>query len=345
MSRTRQNTRPSSDGPYPSVHCVDNIIDVAIPDWISSMLFNELEANHNPAKSKRTFDNNLDSPRDGVMTYLGTYFPRSLAESFVLFDSLFSDKKYLKCLSERDNVSILSVGSGTGGDLMGLLLALSKNFPSCKGLDIISLEGNSIAHEVMRDVLALSKSKISIPFKVNAIDTVFVGPKPFSSIRDLLPNNSLPFDFIINSKMLNELYSAGVSETPYMEFCEVLAPLLSETGVLLALDVTSPIGSSRKWTPILLNGQVNSFLRNHESFKTILPLLCNRFEESCSQKCYTQNQIRVTHKNITNECSKICYRVVGRADFVDHLSGSPALWDCPVTKNNMNHCDAFLNAR
>ncbi|WP_165062319.1 hypothetical protein [Adlercreutzia sp. ZJ154] len=314
---------------------------VTLSEWVNALVFDHYDATHNPAGRKRTFDSNLDSDRAGVLTYLGTYFPRSLAETFVIFDSLLSDKSLASSLACEPSINICSVGTGTGGDLLGLILAISKWIPNAMQLNIVSIEGNAEAHKVMRGVIGEAQTRVGINIDLNSVNHVFEAPKPFDRIRDILPQYPQSFDFVINSKMLNELDKAHVSEQPYREFCSAFTATLKPTGMLMVLDVTSPNGAGGRWTPALLNGQVNEFLAGNARYKTVLPLLCNRFEGECGRSCYTQNAIYVNYRSVANECSKICYRVIGSAELAEKLSGSVALWNCPITEDNRTHCQEF----
>ncbi|MDO4850842.1 MAG: hypothetical protein Q4A93_03180 [Actinomycetota bacterium] len=333
-----------SDNIYPELLTSGGKVRVVLPEWVDALVFDRYGATHNPAGRKRTFDSNLESDKAGVLTYLGTYFPRSLAETFVIFDSLLSDKNLASSLAYESSINICSVGTGTGGDLLGLILAINKWVPTAKQLNIVSIEGNTDAHEIMRGVIGEAQARTGKNIGLNLVNHVFVAPKPFDYIREFMPRHPQSFDFVISSKMLNELDKARVSEQPYYEFCSAFTAMLKPTGVLMALDVTSPNGAGGRWTPTLLNGQVNEFLANRSQFKTILPLLCNRFEGGCGRDCYTQNAIYVNYRGVTNECSKICYRVIGSAELAEKLSGSVALWSCPITEDNRTHCLEFNGA-
>lgn len=332
-----------SKGLLPIVESDESGIVVTLPSWVDSLVFERLRAVHQPAGRKRSFDNNLYSSRESVLTYLGTYFPRSLAESYVIFSSLLSDKSYSNLISSAERLRICSLGTGTGGDLLGLVLALRGCSEYCPFLEIVSVEGNESAHRCMEAILDEAFNVLGIRASIQTVDYVFAPPKPFWSF---VSGSGLSgtYDFVITSKMLNELANAKISTRPYYEFCAAFAPLLSPSGVLLSLDVTSMVDSDRSWAPSLLNGQTNAFLSDNKGFGSILPLLCNRFEDGCDRECYTQNTVKVSHSRKKNECSKICYRVIGHRDFVNKLAHSPALWDCPITKNNKAHCAEFLEA-
>ena len=329
---------------YPNVLVRNGKVEAELPEWVSSLIFDRFGATHKPAGRRRTFDRNLYSGRAENLTYLGTYFPRSLAESFVIFDSLLSDKNVAKSLVASRVVDICSVGTGTGGDLLGLILAIDKWIPEATDINVVSIEGNADAHEIMQGILREATPRISASLNLQTVNHVFEAPRPFACIQSVVPPSPDAYDFIISSKMLNELDGAHVSERPYLEFCSVFTDLLKPNGVLLVLDVTSPNGAGGRWTPTALNGQVNDYLAAHDGSKTILPLLCNRFEGDCGRSCYTQNAIYVTYRNVTNECTKICYRVIGSAELAEKLSGSVALWNCPITEDNRAHCQEFNGA-
>lgn len=341
MTKSRITTSHPSSNSFPTI-CVDaQGIKVRIPQWIENLLFEELGANHQPSGRNRDFDNNLDADEASIQTYLGTYFPRSLAESFTVFDSLLSEESYAASLSDEETIDICSIGTGTGGDLLGLILALEKRLPQKAVIRITSIEGNAKAHEKARQIIASAQDRLSSSIKASFVNYIFEGPRPFEDISSFVPSSNASFDFVISSKMLNELDGAKVSERPYEEFCEAFTTVLKPRGALMVLDVTSPNGANGQWTPEALNGQVNSFLNKNQGFKTIFPLLCNSFEEQCERQCYTQNPIYVTYRNISNECSKICYRVIGPRDFVKSIDRTRALWECPITKNNEKHCWKF----
>ena len=53
-----------------------------LPDWLNKILFEEFEAIYEPRPTDVVY--NPDQPYEFVKIYLGTYFPRSYAESIIL---------------------------------------------------------------------------------------------------------------------------------------------------------------------------------------------------------------------------------------------------------------------
>lgn len=321
-------------------------IHITIPQWVDDLIFNQLGASHAPAGAARSFDHNLHSSKDEINIYLGTYFPRSLAEAFIVFDNLLSDKKFLKLLSQQEDVSICSVGTGTGGDLLGLILALESRIPSLQKLSILSIEGNHTAHKIAAQIIEEASWRVS--FKINQVfrDYEFQAPHPFDNL-DFFTNNEMQkkplFDFVITTKMLNELDCEKVCENPYYEFCEAFTKALKPHGTLAMFDVASPNGANGAWTPIRLNSQATSFIRDNPKYATLLPLLCGSFEDKCETGCYTQSSIRVSHSRKRAELCKSCYRVIGAKEFVSNIRSSTALWDCPITRANEKYCEEIKN--
>ncbi len=95
-----------------------------LPAWLDDFIFDQLNAEYEP--DFKRYDYNLYLTKEENLKYLGTYFPRSYAESFCIFDNIFQNSKYQNSLFENKSLNILSVGCGTGGDIFGLLTTIIK---------------------------------------------------------------------------------------------------------------------------------------------------------------------------------------------------------------------------
>lgn len=257
----------------------------------------------------------------------------------MIYDSFLSARP----LEESSHmVSICSIGTGTGGDLLGLILAIKKHLPSCGSINIVSVEGNEIAHRLMQEIISRTQNRIKMQIYCTPITYEF-RTDLFNPIHNFLAQEQKSFDFVISSKMMNELIQKGMSNAPYYAYLDTFSKFLNDCGTLLILDITTSVDSTEQWYPNLLNGQVNKFVSDRPEYKTILPLACYEFEDACHCDCYSQNTIRVSHRHSTNEPSKICYRLIGKRSLAQRISSSVALWSCPITKNNKEHCSAFAN--
>lgn len=60
--------------------------NVTLPQWLDDLIFNQLGAKYCRSNSDMTV---IDWDKNDVLNYLGTYFPRSYAESYCIFSHLF----------------------------------------------------------------------------------------------------------------------------------------------------------------------------------------------------------------------------------------------------------------
>lgn len=131
-----------------------------IPHWLDLALFNNLGAIYSPEYKK--FEYNLDTDSEDIKVYLGTYFPRSYAESFCIFDDLLKSRQYLEVLKQQPEINILDFGCGTGGELIGLVVALSKHLTDYKTTNIIAIDGNRKALTTLKELVELSSSNVRL---------------------------------------------------------------------------------------------------------------------------------------------------------------------------------------
>lgn len=119
-----------------------NIIErrIVLPKWLDSFIFDELSACYSRQNKDMVV---LEWNKDDIKKYLGTYFPRSYAESFCIFSNyLFKENSVYKNCQE---LSVFDFGCGTGGELIGFIMAVAKQLPNIKKIVIRALDGNSYA--------------------------------------------------------------------------------------------------------------------------------------------------------------------------------------------------------
>lgn len=125
--------------------------DTRLPAYIDDFIFNQLNAIYAPDFQR--FEYNLDLSGEEIRKYLGTYFPRSYAESFCIFDNIFQNSVYQKTNADVKILNILSVGCGTGGDIIGLITAIEKHFPVVSEINIFAIDGNNEALTILEQVI------------------------------------------------------------------------------------------------------------------------------------------------------------------------------------------------
>jgi len=286
------------------IKCVD------LPVFLDNYIFKKLKAKYAPDHTK--FNKNLKHDEVDVQTYLGTYFPRSFAETYSIFNNILLNDIVKKTTRKNKEINILDIGSGTGGNLSGLIISLIENLSKKINVNIIAIDGNKDALKILERII----SKIQINYNINiCLSCHYV---TFDTVTDLHENSKQffepNFDFIISSKMINEIISKD--KNSYFNYYKHFAKYLNDHGLLLMLDVTTKI-EPHTFMPILLNLQTMKFIQENEGvYRTLLPTICSEYDYTCKQECFSNNHFTVNHSQKSMDKSKITYKVIGKGDFV-----------------------------
>lgn len=280
--------------------------DTSLPLWLEALIFERLGARHEP--NWQRFGYNLDLTEDEIKVYLGTYFPRSYAEAFCILDALFEHSEYGTSWKQKTEAAILDVGTGTGGNIVGLLTALAKHCPNLQRVTVHGYDGSNLALSVVREILQAFASKVPFALEVKLAEHLITGSTDLPSP----PTGS--YDFITTFKTGCEIISRiGCSaEDFYCRFLQAYAGLLTNIGLMILLDVTTKPDHG-DYYPQLLNEQVTRFIRERPEFATIVPAPCHFYEARCSESCFTQKEFAVTHRMANHDLSRVAYRVIARA--------------------------------
>ena len=207
------------------MNSVDIEQSTILPEWLDNFIFDELGANYAPDYVRYEF--NLDLTKEEVKTYLGTYFPRSYTESYCIFDNLFSNPKYYSVMQQKSEISILDFGSGTGGEIIGLLTILSKYLPDLEVITVLAVDGNHDALRYSTKIIEQFKLHCSIPINYT-VGPVSIGDCSDVEILDEIVQNS--FDFILSFKAICELISKQrITGNAYQYVADILSPKLTDS--------------------------------------------------------------------------------------------------------------------
>ena len=167
-----------------------------LPQWLDDYICNELKANYCCSNSDMTV---IDWDKENVLNYLGTYFPRSYAESYCIFRNFFQQERI--DWENKKNISVFDFGCGTGGEIVGLLMVISENLPKIETVEILSLDGNQDALRLLEQIIDVVSSHINIPIR-NKIAPVRIDDFYDLSILDSLLRDN--FDIIMSFKAICE---------------------------------------------------------------------------------------------------------------------------------------------
>lgn len=287
-----------------------------LPSWLDHFIFEDLKGRWDADHER--FESNLLSSPDDTLVYLGTYFPRSYADAFCIFDNLFSLERCHSHLEHKDSLRVLSVGCGTGGDIIGLMTALLRNFTHYNDISVYAIDGNSSALSILKSVFdrfcVATRCRAHLYVKQMVINS-------FSSeILSGLPNQE--YDFIVSSKMIGEVISAGngTKNNAYYDFGKCFLPLLAPTGLCLILDLTTKPDHSSLFYPQMMGMQVNRLMREETEFEILIPICCSQYGRECQDShCFQQKEFSVSHSRKNGDKCRVAYRLIMRKSFKHNL--------------------------
>ncbi|MBQ8423417.1 MAG: hypothetical protein IJY36_04045 [Coprobacter sp.] len=290
---------------------------ITLPQWLDDYIYDELNIAYNPRPREVVL--NPDQPYEFVRLYLGTYFPRSYAEAYCIVNSLLNNPQYYQRLSVKDELYLLDIFCGTGGEIIGAICALCSRLPNLQRIYIESYDANIEAIRFLYHVT--EKLNLNIPNKA-----IYINPLQFyidneQNFRDLLSIINNTYDFILCFKAINEFVQQQIFNTPYSLISRGLLPKLSANGLFILTDVTTPvtINNITSYYPQIMNDQLNSLLRENDDYATLVPYACRAHENECNG-CYMQDIFYVTHRYKQNDISKLVYRIIGRSKLVNNIS-------------------------
>lgn len=259
---------------------------VTLPQWLDDLIFKELKAQYCPRYSDMT---NIDDDKEKTLNYLGTYFPRSYAESYCIFREYFKANK--SDFSDKEELSIFDFGSGTGGEIIGLLTVLDEYFPNLKKVRIVALDGNKEALLLFEEVLSAFQKRTQICIK-NSPAHLHIN---FFKLEKLNTVMTERFDIIISFKAICELVTKKQFEekNAYEHIARFLFPKLKDNGLLLFEDITTYSDTDQKWLPMMMD----------LGLKAANCIVTNKNDG------YNQTYL-ITHSNATNDRSKVAWRMI-----------------------------------
>ena len=298
-----------------------------LPDNIDQILYNELGAIY---KRGGNFDLNLSNDEQQNKIYLGTYFPRSFSESYQIFTILLKDKSIQNSISRKEWLNILDIGTGTGGNVVGMMKAMVDCGIDSRRIKIFSIEGNENASSYFKKIFDRFNRLYKTSFELHLEKLIFSFGNFKLRISDYLNAKSLEFDFITSSKFVGEFYnqSGGKEIRLFKCLTEVISEFLQPDGIYLLLDVVA--GSmDRKcdFKTKIMSNELNEYVNSQDdSLKYIFPSPCVCWSSICKTKgCYIENCFKISHSHFENDESKVAFRIMTHKNFADQILSKRAI--------------------
>lgn len=306
--------------------------DHTLPAYLQDILFSSDYFDARYCQLREEAKSNLHSDSDKIRCYLGTYFPRSFCESHNVHTLLLGLDPIRRELLNKTELNVLDFGSGTGGNICGLLHALTDLGIKPK-IQVYSIEGNTEALSRQADLLEHVREHSGIAIELHRIHKVFSNEPlafacEFRNVMDELPQE---FDLIMAWKSLSELFIADQTSIrgSYGHFLEVCGPRLSCDGVISMLDVT--IKSRGRWLPTVMSQELSRYMRQHDDIELIMPFGCAQKQGPCSPAgCYPKFNFPVVHRQCAHDRTKFSYFAMGRNDLASSIRDIiPDAMPCP----------------
>lgn len=268
------------------VHTIKKERNVVLPTWLDTLIFEDLSASYCQQNRDMVV---LEWDFDDIKKYLGTYFPRSYAESFCIFSNFFSKEKYV--YENCQELSVFDFGCGTGGELIGFIIAVTKQLPDIKKITIRALDGNLYALRCLECILEKTAKVLCLDIESSLIPVIIDDFYDMQVVEQIITQS---YDFVISFKAICEFVTKQQFEqqNPYEHIINMFMSKLSSKGVICLADITSFNAVSQDWLPTMLD--------NASKACNIGILYRNRgFNED----------YHVTHTHHRDDTSKIAWRI------------------------------------
>ena len=257
-----------------------------LPEWLDNMIFNELKAQYCPRYSDMT---NIDDDKAKTLNYLGTYFPRSYAESYCIFSEYFKSNN--SDFADKEELSIFDFGSGTGGEIIGLLTVLEEQLPNLKKVWVVALDGNQHALLLYEEILYAFQKRTHLKIKSSPAHLHI----NFFKLEKLDAVMTEQFDIIVSFKAICEFVSKKQFEeiNAYEHIAKFLLPKLKNNGLMLLEDITTKNEDLDEWLPKMMD----------RGLKALNCCIVSKNEGY--NQLYT-----ITHSHKQNDLSRVAWRMI-----------------------------------
>lgn len=261
---------------------------ITLPQWLDTLLFNKLGAKYFCSNTDMTV---IDWDKKDILNYLGTYFPRSYAESYCIFSHYLSSDT---TLCKQPAISLFDFGCGTGGEIIGFLTALNEQ-PNLQVSEvrITALDGNHCALRLYEEVL--DRLRHTRHFQVsNKVSPITIDDIYDLSIIDNIYKEE-KYDVFLSFKAICEFVTKQQFEenNAYTTVLKTFLPKLTQGGISLLVDVTSYSSVAEEWLPMMLDAGIASangkVIAKNEGYNQVFT---------------------ISHSRQQNDISKIAYRII-----------------------------------
>ncbi len=225
--------------------------EIVLPYWLDDFIFNNLKAKY---KKKNADLVVLEWNKDDILCYLGTYFPRSFAESYYIFSNYLEKDRQI---GKNGAISVFDFGCGTGGELVGLICAIKDIKPNISTINIRALDGNQHALYLLEQILSKVSQQLNINIQFRLTPIVIDDFYDLDIITGIINQK---FDVFITFKAICEFVTRQQFEekNPYSHIITSFKPKINENGIMCIADVTTYSDISNDWLPKMMDRGISN---------------------------------------------------------------------------------------
>lgn len=225
--------------------------EIVLPYWLDDFIFNNLKAKY---KKKNADLVVLEWNKDDILCYLGTYFPRSFAESYYIFSNYLEKDRQI---GKNGSISVFDFGCGTGGELVGLICAIKDIKPNISTINIRALDGNQNALYLLEQILSKVSQQLNINIQFRLTPIVIDDFYDLDIITGIINQK---FDVFITFKAICEFVTRQQFEekNPYSHIIASFKPKINENGIMCIADVTTYSDISNDWLPKMMDRGIST---------------------------------------------------------------------------------------
>lgn len=219
---------------------------VRLPQWLDDLIFEQLGAKYCRSNADMTV---IDWDKNDVLNYLGTYFPRSYAESYCIFSEFLA--KWPNRFVDKTELSVFDFGCGTGGEIIGFLDAM-QNMYNIKKIGIYALDGNYHALRLLESIVNECSNKYIFGISLDVIPLTI---EDFYDLDILSSVHTEKYDIFMSFKAICEFVSKERFEhqNAYAHIARTYLSRLNDDGIMVLTDVTSYNDVSQEWLPRMMD--------------------------------------------------------------------------------------------
>lgn len=223
--------------------------------------------------------------------YFHKYFPRSYVETFTVMGLLLNaSQRYRSMLSEKHHLTLLDIGGGIGGNMIGMLKFISAALPGMQSVLIYSIDGNKRALDYQARLI--KKLKLNFIATFNPVHHLFSSETMIEELESFISEKAC-YDIVMASKFLNEFYRKDNAVTGlYSRFIEFGSAVLDHEGILMITELTDCL-PGRGHLNMVFNRETLAYYRACVSpVKQVFPVQCHLWRDCCedANKCFVQQR-------------------------------------------------------